>query len=118
MSKTALKSDIIDTGELIQFRTDNIVYFVASDGNPCDEGSQDLIEANKIPIKETLQVGKFSEIKKEANRYLFGLCIRNETPESQEFIKRKLYNTFTLLHESLLNKNIQTFSIALCVMRT
>ena len=111
-TRTAFNNDIIETKELVHFRTDNIVYFVASDGNPCDVSSQALIEANKIPVRQKIQVGRLSEIKRSGNRYLFGSCIRSETPESQEFFKRNLNNAFTLLHETLKNKSIKTYSIA------
>ena len=55
--------NIVKTKELLQFRRDNIVYLVASDESPCDEGSRALIHANKIPIKQKLQVGNINEIK-------------------------------------------------------
>ena len=111
-TRTASNNDIIETKELVHFLTDKIVYFVVSDGNPCDVGSQTLFEANKVPVKQEIQVGRLSEIKRSGNRYLFGLCVRSETPESQEFIKCNLNNAFTLLHEPSKNKSTKTLSIA------
>ena len=50
-----VKSQIIETKEVIQFRKDNLIYFVTSTGNPCDKGAKDLIEFNKIETNQTLQ---------------------------------------------------------------
>ena len=104
--------NIIESKELLQFRKDNIAYFIASDGSPCDKGSRVLIEANKIPAKQTVSVGNFSESRRNNNKYFFGLCIREENPESQQIIKNNLRDTFALLRESLITKNIKEFSIA------
>ena len=87
--------NIVKTKELLQFRRDNIVYLVACDGSPCDEDSRALIDANKIPIKQKLQVGNINEIKRHNNKYLLGLCIRGENAESQEIIRANLRDTLT-----------------------
>ena len=102
---------IIETKELIQFRKDNIAYFVANDECPCDEGSRALIEANKIPAEQTLHVGKINETRRSNSKYLFGLCIREGNLESQEIVKKNLRNALTLLRDSLITKNIKEFSI-------
>ena len=71
-----------------------------------------LIEANKIPAKQTVRVGNISETRRSNNKYLFGLCIQNENSVSQQIIKDNLSDTLTLLRESLITKNIKEFSIA------
>ena len=111
-NETAFNHNIVETKELLQYRSDNIAYFVTSNGSPCDKGSKALIEANKIPVKCTLQVGNINEIKKSNNKYLFGLCIREEISESQVTIKDNLYHTLVLLRESLISKYLKEFSIA------
>ena len=111
-SKFPFSRNIVETEELLQFRKENIAYFIASDGSPCDEGSRALIEVNKIPVKLTLQVCNISETKKSNNKYLYGLCIREKNPESQEVIMNNPRTTLTLLRESLLEKNLKEFSIA------
>ena len=63
-SETPFNRNIIETKELLQFRSDNIVYFITSNRSPCDEGSKALLEANKIPIKCTVQVGSINALKK------------------------------------------------------
>ena len=49
--ETAFNHNIVETKELLQYRPDNIAYFVASNGSPCDKGNKALLEANKIPVK-------------------------------------------------------------------
>ena len=70
--QTPYSRNLVETKELLQFRKDNIVYIVASDGSPCDEGSRGLIEANKIPRKQTLQIGSISESNWSNGKYIFG----------------------------------------------
>ena len=43
-TQTAFMRNIIESKELLQFRKNNIAYFIASDGSPCDKGSRVLIE--------------------------------------------------------------------------
>ena len=104
--------NIIESKELLQFRKDNIAYFIASDGSPCNKGSRVLIEAHKIPVKRTVSTGNISGTRRNNNKYWFGLCIREENPESQQIIQNSLRDTFALLRESLITKNIKEFSIA------
>ena len=110
--QTSFNRNIVESKELLQFRPDNVTYFVATNGDPCNEGCRTLIEANKISSKQALQIGSVDETKRINNKYLFGLCIRREFPESQEIIKNNLRITFQLLRESLIAKKIRRFSIA------
>ena len=71
-----LKCQIIETKEMIQFRTDNLIYFVTSTGNPWDEGAKDLIEFIKIEANQTLQKISAIHRKKESKTNHFALCIR------------------------------------------
>ena len=109
---TEFRRNIIESKELLQFRKDNIIYFIASDGSLCDNGSRVLIEANKIPANQTVCVGKIGETRRSNNKYLFGLCIRGENPEPQQIVKNNLGETLTLLRESLTTKKVKEFSIA------
>ena len=85
--QTSFNRNIVESKELLQFRRDYITYFVASNGDPCDEGCRTLIEANKIPAKQALQIGSIKETKRNNNKYLFGLCIRGGIPESIESVR-------------------------------
>ena len=46
----------VDTKEMLQYRKGNIIYFVTSMGEPCDNGAKGLITNNKIPEKKTIKV--------------------------------------------------------------
>ncbi|KAL6263107.1 hypothetical protein P5V15_005909 [Pogonomyrmex californicus] len=59
----ALKSNIIDSRELLFLRKDNIVYFVDINGKPLDSGSQKLFERNELPKLRDLILGKTRAIK-------------------------------------------------------
>ena len=41
-SETPFNRNITETKELLQFRSDNIVYFITNNGSPCNEGSRAL----------------------------------------------------------------------------
>ena len=110
--QTSFNRNIVESKELLHFRRDSVTYFVASNGDPYDEGCSNFIEANKILAKQALQIGSVNETKWNNNKYLFRLCIREEIPESQEIIKNNLRVTFKLLPESLIIKKIKEFSIA------
>ena len=66
--QTSFNQNIVESKELLQFRPDNVTYFVASNGDPCDKGYRTLIEANKIPAKQALQIGSVNETKRINNK--------------------------------------------------
>ena len=104
--------NIIETKEIIQHRLDHIIYFVDVNGTACDHGAQKLIESNKIPEKQLLQVGNINEMKRSNNKYLFSLCIREDSPESQLIIKERIYEILIKLRDLLQEKKLDGFSIA------
>ena len=104
-SETSFNRNIVETKELLQFRSHNIVYFITSNGCPCDEGSKALLEANKIPMKCTVQVGSINALKKNNNKYVFiapPLKIRFSVPvervETTIFNPRVESRCFSRLH--------------------
>lgn len=44
------KNNIIESKELLFLRKDNVTYFMDTDGNPLDSGSQKLFERNAYLI--------------------------------------------------------------------
>jgi len=58
-----LKSNIIESRDLLFLRKDNVTYFVNIDGKPLDSGSQKLFERNEIPKLSPLTLGKAKAIK-------------------------------------------------------
>ena len=59
-----------------------------------------------------MQVGNISEIKRSNSKYLFSLCIREDSPESQLTVKEKIYQTLIKLRDLLQEKNLDGISIA------
>ena len=43
VSHTSYRRQVVQTREAIQYRTDNIAYFITSNGPPCDEGARKLL---------------------------------------------------------------------------
>lgn len=105
-------NNIIETKELLQFRRDNVVYFVSSNGEPCDDGAKGLLKTNKIPAKQDANIGTIIESKRSNNRHLFALCIRRDAPVSQAITITQISKTLMLLRGTLIQKNLKEFSIA------
>ena len=58
---------------MIQFRKDNLAYFITSIGNPCDKGAKDLIEFRKIEANQTLKEISAAHTKKGSETNHFAL---------------------------------------------
>ena len=112
VSHTSYRRQIVETREAIQYRTDNIAYFITNNGLPCDEGARKLLEFNKISPNQSTTVGEVKETKKGNNRHQFSLCIRGETPESMSNIKANIFETLKVLRDLLLKLNQKEVSIA------
>ena len=76
---------------MIQFRKDNLAYFVRSTGNPCDKGAKDLIGFNKIERNETSKEISVTYTEKGSKTNHFDLCIRGENQESISNILKDKY---------------------------
>ena len=50
-----LPCQVIETKEMIQFRHDNLKYFISSTSELCDEGARKLIEFNKIESSQNFK---------------------------------------------------------------
>ena len=72
------KNIFVETKEMLQYRKGNIIYFLTSIGEPCDNGAKGLITTNKIPEKQQLKVESDNEIKRSNNKNFFALCIRGK----------------------------------------
>ncbi|RLU23008.1 hypothetical protein DMN91_005286 [Ooceraea biroi] len=55
--------NVIESRELLFLRKDNVAYFVDTDGNPLDSGSQKLFERNDLPRMGSLTLGQVKVIK-------------------------------------------------------
>ena len=86
------------------------VYFIASDGSPCDNGSRVVIDANEFPANQTICVGTIGE----TGEVITSICSVHafeEKTESQQIMKNNLRDTLTLLRESSIITKIKEFRI-------
>ena len=103
---------IINIKDSIQFRQDNVAYFVTNEGRPCDIGAKKLIEFDQVKADQKYNIGEVSKIKKNKKYYQFALCIRGQTPESLTDIKESIYNTLIVLRELLISSKQIEISFA------
>ena len=97
---------------MIQFRKDNLIYFVTSTGNPCDKGANDLIEFNKIETNHTLKEISATHTKKGSKTNHFALCIRGKRRESISNISENLYIVLKQLRNLIDKLNVKIVSVA------
>ena len=102
----------METREAIQYRIDNIAYFITSNGLPCNENARKLLEFNKISPHQSKTVGEVKETKKGNSRHHFSFCIRGENPESMSNIEANIFETLKVLRDLLLKLNQKEVSIA------
>ena len=108
-----ISSKYIESKELIQCRKGNIAYFVNSSGEPSDNGSKKLIEFNKIPIKQKLEVNEVQQTKRKTkNKHYYSLCIRGKNPESLTIIKQNITTTLSILKHLLIKVKQKEISFA------
>lgn len=99
---TSAEFKLIEIKEHLRHKKDNIVYFVDSNGTPCDEGAVHLIENDKPNLNLPMDVNSIQIIKRR-NKCTYVACVRGESQESLSIIKENLNQLFkTLL--MLLNK--------------
>ena len=90
-------SGCVITKELLEYRTDHIVYFITSDGEPLVNGARYLLERDKIPKTQEVKVGDISAYRRSNKRYLIGLSLRGSAPIAQNEIMKNLTNSTTTL---------------------
>ena len=97
-------SRITECKELIQFRPDNVAYFISSENQPCDEGAQKFYENKKGKTELDLDVGEVQRIARNNHKSYFALCIKGQVSESikvtQENLCKCLDTLRTILQES------------------
>ena len=92
-SSNLQKSGCVITKELLEYRSDHILYFITSKSEPLDNGAISLLEKEKIPKTQEVEVGNISAYR------------RSE-------ILKNLTDSFTILLTFLKQKGIKTLSIA------
>lgn len=76
--------------DLIQHRADHIAYFIDELGNSCDLGSKLLIECNKIPAQQRVEVHEIFAFKQSNGKQLIVLSVKAKDDFSQESVKQNL----------------------------
>ena len=77
---------------MIQFRKDNVLYFVTNTGTPSDKGAVDMIEFNKIEIKQNFNQSVLPIQRKGAKQTisLFSYCILKQLRNSIDKLNAKV----------------------------
>ena len=88
---------------MIRFRHDNLIYFVSSTGESCDEGSRKLIEFNKIETSQNFKPISVNYAIKRSKLNHFALCIKGIEPESISTIKENVYKVLVELKTQYLS---------------
>ena len=106
-----IKSNIIDSRDLLFLRKDHVAYFVDIHGNPLDAGSQKLFERNELPNLESLTLGKAKAIKHK-KYYHVALPICEESREGPTLTLNNIINTLKDLRHVTEKLKLETISIA------
>ena len=94
-----LPCPVVESKEIIQFRHDNLIYFVSSTGKSCDEGAKKLIEFNKIELSQKFKLLTVDYTNKRSKLNHFTICIRGIEPESISTIK-EIVCMLKLIHKN------------------
>lgn len=106
-----VKNNIIDSRELLFLRKDNVAYFVDTQGNPLDSGSQKLFERNELPNLGSLTLGKAKAIKYK-HYYHIALPINDELRVGPTATLDHITKTLKDLNNITKNLKLETLSIA------
>ena len=110
-SHSSSTKQIVESKELIQYRSGNIACFVITSGLPCDIGAKKLLEINKLPPVQNLNIGEINEIKFRNNKRVFSLCIKGDKDESLSLMKENIKNTLITLQIMVENLGLKEISI-------
>ena len=103
-------NNLIYIKDLIQFRKDNIIYFINKNGERLDMGAKKLVEAGKIELysnyeENTINIQTFNKKK------FYGICINDK--QSSLNILRDLKKIFKQLESKIVLSKHKLISIAL-----
>ena len=101
--------NVIYTKDLLQFRKDNIIYFIDKKGKGIDKGANNLISAGKIKSFSDNNINTLNMQKNKNTKY-FGLCIN--TNESNKLILSNIEKLFTQIINILKDTDKKIISIA------
>lgn len=108
---TVINNNIVESRELLFLRKDNVAYFMNTNGNPLDSGSQKVFERNALPNLESLTLSQVKAIKYK-NFYHLILPISEGKREGPTMGLTQIIATITHLRELIDELKLETFSIA------
>lgn len=100
--------NIVKSKELFEYRKDNLIYFVDTDGNPLDEGAKRLSMIRRRPIKEKYEEGLYSL--KRNKKYLFELGI--DTAKAGHLILQDIENLMKDIMKTVNDRKLRSLSIS------
>ena len=106
-----VKSNVLDSRELLFLRKDNLAYFVDTTGKPLDSGSQKLFERNALPNLGDLILGKVKAIKYK-KRYHMVLPVSEGQREGPTMTLAQITAALKDLCITAENLKLETLSIA------
>lgn len=103
------RARIVETRDNINSRNDNLVVFVTSRGEPCDEGARILQESNRLPEIKDATIGR-AKVIKNGKTYLIALILegRISIPLQLETLKE----TVASLYDVTTELQLKTISIS------
>ncbi|XP_018374503.1 PREDICTED: uncharacterized protein LOC108768539, partial [Trachymyrmex cornetzi] len=106
-----VKSNVIDSRDLLFLCKDNVAYFVNTKGKPLDSGSQKLFERNEIPSLNPLTLGEAKAVKYK-KYYHIALPISDGQREGPTMTLTQISAAIKDLRVAAENRNLETLSIA------
>lgn len=103
------KNSVINSRDQMFMRKENYLYFLTSDGKPCDEGSRQLFKYNLIPKIKGNEVGNLEVVKKGNKVHLIFICKENE---KDKLIKDRLSEFSMKLRKTFRETPIEVVNIA------
>ena len=88
------------------------MYFVGSNGKPCDVGSCKLAENYKISLNRNLEYLIVNVDKRNNGTYHFSLCIREGSALSLFNIKENIFKVLSNLKDIIVKLDLKTISIS------
>ena len=92
-------------------RKDNYIYFITTEGTPCDKGSLQLSERKELPRFLHLNPGEI-KITNKNNKLHFALVMRGDIPVSTTEVMNNITTALKVLKSIVIKENLCSISIA------
>ena len=101
----------VECKEQLFMRKDNYIYFITTEGTPCDKGSLQLSERKELPRFSHLNPGEI-KITNKNHKLHFALGIRGEIPVSTTEVMNNIITALKVLKSIIIKENLCSISIA------